>query len=116
MGVVMSDRFEIWLRTECFRNPPPAAYDLAKAAWIAGRRHGQGDTVMAKQITLDQANRVLAEAGMVAVSVDDMTEIAKFVKCGIGGNYGGIYYTEKMQEVYFPLLDRIKTAQDKHDA
>jgi hypothetical protein len=70
----------------------------------------------ARHITLSQAKQVLAEAGMVAMPVDDMTEIAKFVKCGIGGNYGGIYYTEKLREVYFPLLSSIKAAQEKQNA
>jgi len=65
----MSDGYEIWLRTVCFQKPTPEAYELAKYAWREGRRHGQGDTVMAKPITVDQAKRILAEAGMVAVPV-----------------------------------------------
>jgi hypothetical protein len=63
-------------------------------------------------ITLDQAKQVLAEAGMVTVPVDEMIEIAKLVKFGIDGTYGGTYYTELMQDMYFPLLDSIKAAQE----
>jgi hypothetical protein len=87
------------------QGPVAATYEEAEELWQK-----------MNTITLDQAKQVLAEAGMVAVPVDDMTEIAKFVKCGIGGNYGGIYYTEKLREVYFPLLSSIEAAQEKPDA
>lgn len=30
---VVSCDFERWLRAECFQNPTPEAYDLAKCAW-----------------------------------------------------------------------------------
>ena len=30
-------KFETWLRTVCFQNPTPEAYDLAKCAWQAAQ-------------------------------------------------------------------------------
>ncbi len=65
----MSDGFELWLRTVCFQKPTPEAYDLAKDAWENGRAHGRGDTVMVQPITLEQAKRVIEQAGMVYVPI-----------------------------------------------
>ncbi len=27
-----------------------------------------------------------------------------FIKCGIGGNYGGIYFDEKLEQIYAPIV------------
>lgn len=102
----MSDGFEIWLRTECFQKPTLEAYDLAKDAWNAGRRHGHGDTVMVKPITLDQAKQVIKAAGMVVVPVeptDAMTDAANALE----------WWEDHSSEIFEAM---IKAAQDKPGA
>ena len=39
-------------------------------------------------------------------------EVIDLIRCGIGGNYGGDRYIEKMEETHAPILARFKAIKE----
>jgi hypothetical protein len=40
-------------------------------------------------------------------------EVIDLIRCGIGGNYGGDRYIEKMEETHAPILARFKALKEQ---
>jgi hypothetical protein len=48
-----------------------------------------------------------------AIACSITPEIIDFVRCGIGANYGGSCYTEKMEKTYAPILASFKALKEQ---
>jgi hypothetical protein len=48
-----------------------------------------------------------------AIAFSITPEIIDFVRCGIGANYGGSCYTEKMEKTYAPILASFKALKEQ---
>ncbi len=109
----MSERFEVWLRTVCLQKPTPEAYDLAKDAWENGRVHGRGDTVMVQPITIEQAKRVIEEAGMVAAPLEPTEAMLESIWDYCMDNHCSSEVRSETEDVYKAM---IKAAQKERDS
>jgi hypothetical protein len=48
-----------------------------------------------------------------AIAFSITPEIIDFVRCGIGANYGGSCYNEKMEKTYAPILASFKALKEQ---
>jgi len=88
------DEFERWLKTVCFREPTPAAYDLAKCAWLEATKcawleatKGSRDRIAEQAL----AGGSPAEAKVVFAYPDAGTSADRYHLQSLGLEKGNVY-------------------------